>query len=71
MLSDALPQNRRSFIFSRTEGAIELQTSRKGMIAKRTVVVFTDARGSVEIDLSNEDIDTLKQNCPEIELVGE
>jgi hypothetical protein len=70
-LADAMPSNRRTFAFSRGTGPVKLRTTRRGLLAKRTVVVLTDIEGSVEIELSNKDIDTLKQHCPELEVVGD
>ena len=68
-LSEALPQNRRVFSFSRTDGRIRLRTTKRGVISKRTVLVLTDNEGSVEIDLSDANFESLKEHCPEIEIV--
>jgi hypothetical protein len=69
-LSNAIPAGRRTFTFSREAGSVKLRTTRRGVLAKRTVIVLTDSRGSVEIDVSNKDIETLRQHCPELDLAA-
>ena len=70
-VGEAVPANRRRFVFSRQAGSIKLKTRKRGVVAKRKVIILTDDSGSVELTLNPKQMDLLKENCPQVEVVEE